>query len=178
MEATPCVFLNSALVSFCLMFLLMGEAVCGGYNTTFEWRTSPWTGCVYREQGSCCNCRKSRDLTCVYKDTQISVPPFYCRKLRTKIPATERDCSPCQQDCVLSTWSEWSKCSETCAPSTRFRSRRVLLQPSFGGAACENLAELDECRNLPLCTFIDARPQFSWKIDGWSSCRQVGAPFK
>ena len=184
--------------------------------TTFQWRPTPWSRCVYRQPMMCCNCYRTRRVDCVmYIGIDIVgrvVPTFYCRKWAsspTDILAVyqsegegekkaevgvnkesygvgvnkesfggddseEREsCSPCEQDCVLSTWSEWSSCRETCAPTIRYRTRRVLASPTPGGIQCEALIETDDCINLPHCTFVAKKTRFTWQAGPWTSCRSV-----
>ncbi|XP_020914373.1 coadhesin, partial [Exaiptasia diaphana] len=52
----------------------------------------------------------------------------------------------CRRDCLVSSWSAWSKCnapSGKCGPNagTRSRSRQITRQPSCGGKACPSLGE-------------------------------------
>jgi hypothetical protein len=92
--------------------------------------------------------------------------------------AEERQaCLACAQDCVLSVWSEWSSCRETCAPTVRQRLRRVLVASSLGGTSCDSLGlvDTDECVNLPHCTILGPlghlAPRHSWLAGPWTSCR-------
>lgn len=92
--------------------------------------------------------------------------------------AEERQaCPACAQDCVLSVWSEWSSCRETCAPTVRQRIRRVLVASSLGGISCDSLGlvNTDDCVNLPHCTIIGPlsrlTPRYSWLAGPWTSCR-------
>ena len=97
------------------------------YNATlpFEWRASAWTECKYRDRSSCCDCYRHREVSCVYKETEERVPPFYCRKLLPVPPHREEKCAPCRQPCVMAMWGAWSECSATCAPALRYRTRAV-----------------------------------------------------
>lgn len=72
----------------------------------------------------------------------------------------------CNQDCVTSSWSEWSTCS-ACgnAAGQQTRSRSIISQPTGGGAACQTV-ESRECRGSPCpegCTFTE------WAAQG--ACR-------
>ena len=52
-------------------------------------------------------------------------------------PATEEFCVvPCAYDCVVSSWSEWSRCSKQCtdmnSAGVRMRNRSVIAPPGPG----------------------------------------------
>ena len=58
-------------------------------------------------------------------------------------------------DCETSEWSAWSECSKSCRDSdgevvTRRRTRTVVREPAFGGAACGALEEVEVC-DVPRC---------------------------
>ena len=103
------------------------RVACAQSNATYEWRAEAWSGCVYRDTRTCCDCYRKRDVHCALKHSEQRIAPFYCRKLLEPQPPLREKCEACQQDCVFSAWGGWSACSETCTPSTRFRSRDVLL---------------------------------------------------
>ena len=145
-------------------------------ESLYEWRPSAWSVCRTRDSpgGTCCNaCERTRNMTCFHVQLSRAVPPFYCNKLRLHRPKTTEECDGCSQDCVLSLWSEWSACTVTCAPGTRYRARRVLVPPSRGGAGCGVLAEIDDCVGVPKCRQDDSKPTYTWKVSAWGSCRKV-----
>ena len=49
------------------------------------------------------------------------------------------------QDCEVSAWSKWGKCSAGCGGGSQSRSRTVLVQPSPGGLECPDLSEDQAC---------------------------------
>ena len=166
-----------------LLLLLFGVVTSqSSYNASYEWRPGPWSGCSYRDSRECCDCYRKRDVHCVLRDGGSGddsggggqrIAPFYCRKLSEPQPPERERCERCQQDCVFSVWGEWSACSETCTPATRFRTRNVLLLPSSGGNECGSLLDIENCVTLHHCDIIDPAPKFDWFTGDWTSCRKV-----
>ena len=88
-------------------------------------------------------------------------------------PPTERKCfTPCQGDCVLSQWSTFSACSQTCGTSPGIKTRkRHILNPD------PNLDMSVQCPHVTERDLIDrqkcghsACPSFKWDVGFWSSC--------
>ena len=67
---------------------------------------------------------------------------------------------PCPIDCVVGEWSEWSACSSVCNGIST-RTRPILVEPQFGGAACPPTIETMPCNEFPdddgdgYCTALD-----------------------
>ena len=81
-----------------------------------------------------------------------SIHQFHSRSLK--------ECwKPCGDDCVRTSWSEWSECPNKCSSTvaTRDRTRQVVnLTPGRGGfsGTCPRLtyldfAETEDCPNAP-----------------------------
>lgn len=51
----------------------------------------------------------------------------------------------CPVDCVLSDWSQFSKCSKECGGGVQTRTRSKVQSPKFGGHTCESLQEMQPC---------------------------------
>ncbi|NWX81546.1 THS7B protein, partial [Nothoprocta pentlandii] len=92
--------------------------------------------------------------------------------LRPEIAACE---VPCALDCVVSEWSQWSPCSQSCsgknAEGSQSRSRSILALPAEGGKACPPARALREQR---VCNEHPCAPLF-WETSPWSACSE-GAP--
>ncbi len=59
----------------------------------------------------------------------------------------------CPDNCVVSSWSNFSACSATCGSGTITRTRTIVRPASNGGTACPNLTETIPCgTNLPPCS--------------------------
>eukprot|EP01012_Entosiphon_sulcatum_P049575 TRINITY_DN6820_c0_g1_i6.p1 TRINITY_DN6820_c0_g1~~TRINITY_DN6820_c0_g1_i6.p1 ORF type:complete len:7637 (+),score=112.47 TRINITY_DN6820_c0_g1_i6:5459-28369(+) len=72
---------------------------------------------------------------------------------------------PCPVDCVVSSWSDWSKCSQSCGSGIRTRTRRAVVSSANGGSACPPLEESEPC-NVFACP-VDCVVS-SW--GAWSPC--------
>merc|ERR1719247_2221223 len=51
----------------------------------------------------------------------------------------------CPSDCVVTLWSTWSSCSESCGTGWRQHERSIIHDASHGGAECPSLMEKDTC---------------------------------
>jgi len=79
----------------------------------------------------------------------------------------EKTCNahPCPVDCVLETWSGWSKCSADCGAGVMQRLREVRQAMKYGGRPCSSTSETKSCNNQACetaCVLAD------WTT--WSTC--------
>ncbi|CAM9116276.1 unnamed protein product, partial [Lampetra planeri] len=97
------------------------------------------------------------------------------RNLCSSTPAPEPvPCEvPCSRDCVLSDWTPWSSCSQTCSSKTiegkQMRTRSILAyNAGEGGALCPNSSALQEVRNCNehACTV------YHWQTGPWGLCTE------
>ncbi|XP_061821414.1 somatomedin-B and thrombospondin type-1 domain-containing protein [Nerophis lumbriciformis] len=100
-------------------------------------------GCL----GKCCG--GGRDMSCTSTDWRMDrvYGTCYCDQGCT---ATQDCCfdyfTLCPaQACLVSAWSFWSGCAETCRPSLRLRIRQVEERPSNNGESCPSLQERAGC---------------------------------
>ncbi|XP_021054219.1 thrombospondin type-1 domain-containing protein 7B [Mus pahari] len=79
---------------------------------------------------------------------------------------------PCRMDCVVSEWTVWSSCSQSCSNKNsdgkQTRSRSILALAGEGGKPCPSAQELQEYRlcNDHSCT------QLYWETSAWGSCSE------
>lgn len=57
-----------------------------------------------------------------------------------------------QVNCIISSWSGWSSCSENCGGGTQSRTRTITTYPQNGGNSCPSLSETINC-NTYICMF-------------------------
>ncbi|XP_051059971.1 thrombospondin type-1 domain-containing protein 7B-like [Phodopus roborovskii] len=79
---------------------------------------------------------------------------------------------PCRMDCVVSEWTVWSSCSQSCsnknADGKQTRSRSLLALAGEGGKPCPSNQELQEYRlcNDHSCTHL------YWETSAWGPCSE------
>jgi hypothetical protein len=73
-----------------------------------------------------------------------------------------RSCSP--RNCVMSTWSSWSRCSATCGSSGRKTRTRYVRSYAYCGGVCYGTSQSAWCPGT--CCPIPC--SYSWTT--WSSC--------
>jgi len=78
----------------------------------------------------------------------------------TLIDSKPCNLQPCRVDCAVSTWSDWSECSEKCGSGVQNRFRTIIVQPQAEGAECPHLNETRKCNNEPC--------PINCKVSNWS----------
>ena len=77
---------------------------------------------------------------------------------------------PCHkpQDCVLTEWAEWGRCSKSCGGGEKERTRNVEINADYGGKLCDtNMREVTAC-NEDLCEDPVDCVWAEWQ--DWSAC--------
>ncbi|XP_054555672.1 thrombospondin type-1 domain-containing protein 7B isoform X2 [Talpa occidentalis] len=79
---------------------------------------------------------------------------------------------PCRMDCVVSEWTEWSSCSQSCSNKNsdgkQTRSRTILALSGEGGKPCPPSQTLQEHRS---CNDHSCM-QLYWETSPWGSCSE------
>eukprot|EP00397_Hematodinium_sp_SG-2012_P001621 GEMP01001625.1.p1 GENE.GEMP01001625.1~~GEMP01001625.1.p1 ORF type:complete len:660 (+),score=106.93 GEMP01001625.1:1164-3143(+) len=87
----------------------------------------------------------------------------------------EKGIAPCNtqschhaQDCVISSWENWSTCTKTCGGGQSYRTRSITTAPNYGGEGCT--AKLHEVRgcNSESCEGLVNCQWAEW--GEWSAC--------
>ncbi len=85
-----------------------------------------------------------------YVRTLISHPtdkkPSWCGPTRMEKMC---DAGPCNKDCKVSRWSEWTSCNHDCGPGVSTRHRHVLRPAEGSGKTCPRLEESKGCEIKP-----------------------------
>ncbi|XP_046701231.1 thrombospondin type-1 domain-containing protein 7B isoform X2 [Silurus meridionalis] len=143
-----------------LEFIPCEDPVC------FQWRVEDEGACRANE-GTCGSGVRRRSVTCVNSEGVV-VEAGLCEETP---PPVEVVCEvACPGDCVISSWSDWSPCSQSCAKKNtegkQSRSRIILASPGQGGKLCPPAPSLEEwrsCNNNPCVVFY-------WEASPWSPC--------
>ncbi len=72
---------------------------------------------------------------------------------------------PCDVDCQVSPWGDWSDCSKSCGTGYQTRNRMVTQPPAGNGALCPPLEDVQTCNTQPCDVDCQVSP---W--GDWSSC--------
>uniref|UniRef100_A0A669PYP8 Thrombospondin type-1 domain-containing protein 7A n=1 Tax=Phasianus colchicus TaxID=9054 RepID=A0A669PYP8_PHACC len=147
----------------------------------FFWETSPWSSCSedvlvtalnatigWSGEAACGVGMQTRKVFCM-RSGSGHVTPKRCPD--STRPETMRPCLlPCKKDCIVTPFSEWTRCPTACQPGNatavkQSRYRIIIQDAANGGQACpDTLYEERECEDIPIC------PVYRWKTHRWSHC--------
>lgn len=136
-----------------------------------SWSPGPFPSrCNLQGDQECGIGEMSRNLFCVGPAGEL-LDHIDCRKLPQ--PRRSIECYvPCPTDCVLSSWSEWSPCSEPCGhlSGQRTRSRHFVAYGETCIFTTANLTEVEACSSAEPCS----QPVYSISAGEWSECIAMG----
>ncbi|XP_070183544.1 thrombospondin type-1 domain-containing protein 7A-like, partial [Littorina saxatilis] len=146
---------------------LQDVKVCIKGDNCFEysWELSDWTSCLINDGSEVCGVGHKERFAMCRDDAGQRVEDYRCTELFG--PMTEPlvvSCEiPCDNDCLLSEWSDWSMCSENCGLGVTSRYRTTVQAPVGNGRRCpEHLEESRPCFKQGC---------YQWLVTDWSSCR-------
>ncbi|KAK3106621.1 hypothetical protein FSP39_023848, partial [Pinctada imbricata] len=133
------------------------------------WKTYDWTMCV-PENSQCGNGTQSRSVSCVTINsngytTGIEMDISKCSLAQR--PSTERPCQqPCNGDCVVTEWSDWTVCQQPCNYNQlQRRTRKIMRNSKPGFKPCPfDLEQTSPCRKGHNCK------EYMWEWSAWTSC--------
>ncbi|KAM6967936.1 thrombospondin type-1 domain-containing protein 7A-like [Aplochiton taeniatus] len=146
------------------------EAVPCDEPSCYAWRLVSLDQCVPDEGKPCGPGTQTPQVQCVNSNGGL-VDSGLCEA--TPAPGPVACNVPCTRDCVLSDWTPWTTCSQTCSSKTiegkQMRTRSVLAyNAGEGGALCPNSSFLLEVRNCNehACTV------YHWQTGPWGPCAE------
>ncbi|XP_046895248.1 thrombospondin type-1 domain-containing protein 7A [Hypomesus transpacificus] len=146
------------------------EAVPCDDPSCHDWRLVSLEPCIPDNEKECGSGLQTPQVQCVNSNGEL-VESDQCGG----IPAPEPiPCEvPCSRDCVLSDWTPWSTCSQTCSSKTiegkQMRTRSILAyNAGEGGSLCPNSTALQDMRNCNehACTV------YHWQTSVWGPCTE------
>jgi hypothetical protein len=102
-------------------------------DASYMWKTSTWGACEQNVSGRCGVAEgvQRREVYCG-NDVKNFTNTSLC-DIRTKPPHVKLCDIPCPKDCVLSKWTNWSKCNASCETQGMCLSLTILLLSIYRG---------------------------------------------
>ena len=156
---------NSLLLSVVgLLVTALPLCVLGGSDGLFEVFHGDWDTC--KRINASLTCYRTRDVHCQTVLDAKPAPWRYCMESGTTRPTSEEECE-CQQDCVVTKWSEWTPCNSDLVYSTRHRA--VVAPQLRNGKPCPALQETKRCETNP-ATIAQLKRSHTWWLGPWLEC--------
>ncbi|XP_029444834.1 thrombospondin type-1 domain-containing protein 7A isoform X2 [Rhinatrema bivittatum] len=143
---------------------------CHSDCSQYIWITEPWSVCKVTNVDLKENCgegvqtRKVRCMQNTVDGPSDTVEDYLCDP--EEMPHGARKCKlPCPEDCVMSEWGPWTKCSLPCSGDNfRERSAVPIRQPDEG-KNCHAAVETEPCSINKNCYHYD------YNVTDWSTCQ-------
>lgn len=135
-----------------------------------QWGTGDYTEC-FPSGGTCGEGEQTRRIFCT-DASGIEIDFDRCSDL--PLPERTANCyKPCSNDCVLSDWSHWTKCSASCIGITGMqrRTRRFAAYGTSCPYSTANLTETRSCMTNTPCT----ETVYHVEVSSWGVCFQPGS---
>ncbi|XP_072020209.1 thrombospondin type-1 domain-containing protein 7B-like [Amphiura filiformis] len=152
--------------NLCLDEMEQQQCMLGINCYEYVWNVTAWSTCELKPGAVCGEGTMTRILQCKEKNEAGNVVDMsYCEeRLAPFNQPLEGKCHVgCSIDCLLSEWSQWTKCSDVCGPDVgQVRTRKVLREPAVLGRPCSTqLQQQRPCKAMPC---------FQWVMSEWSEC--------
>ncbi|XP_017564196.1 thrombospondin type-1 domain-containing protein 7A isoform X2 [Pygocentrus nattereri] len=146
------------------------EAIPCEEPSCFDWQLLKLGQCVPDEDMDCGPGTQLPQARCLNSDGK-EVNKELCAD--AVFPPSVPCVVPCPKDCVLSPWTPWSTCSQTCSSKTaegkQMRTRAILAyNAGEGGTICPNTSALQEMRNCNEHACI----VYHWQTGPWGPCTE------
>ncbi|KAL5011039.1 hypothetical protein ScPMuIL_013344 [Solemya velum] len=135
-----------------------------------QWHSFDWSVCMLIQDG-CGQGTQTRTVRCEAVDLMgyrsRVVDDFQCAD--EPPPSRSQPCHmACEGECVVSHWSEWTACDQSCSMDQVQERRRVVLREpksySTFGTRCPPLLEERVCVKGDNCM------EYNWSLSDWTSC--------
>lgn len=143
--------------------------------TTYQWVTQSWSLCKLLQDNSsmiCGNGIQIRQVNCISNNHVIVDHELCINNSLLNAPAKFRPCSiPCKNDCTVTPWSPWSKCSSNCNQYRDIKIRNRYFHnfnKSVGLDLCKHIKN-EDLTQVANC-FSDQCFTYKWLISKWQSC--------
>uniref|UniRef100_A0A9L0IGF4 Thrombospondin type-1 domain-containing protein 7A n=1 Tax=Equus asinus TaxID=9793 RepID=A0A9L0IGF4_EQUAS len=145
---------------------------CHSDCSQYIWVTEPWSVCKVTFVNMRENCGEgvqTRKVRCMHNTADgpsDHVDDYLCDP--EEMPLGSRECKlPCPEDCVISEWGPWTRCTLPCNQSSfRQRSADPIRQPADEeGRACPDAVEKEPCNLNKNCFHYD------YNVTDWSTCQ-------
>ena len=156
---------------FLLATLFAGQLLAGWSSELgFVVFQGEWETC--KRINSSMTCYQTRDVHCRAVGSEKPAPWRHCSAGGSKPrPVDVKECRQCQQDCVVTMWSEWTPCTGRNDVYTT-RNRFVVAPPLEDGRPCPALRERKRCEGTT-ATISQLERLHTWRLGPWLHCEPL-----
>lgn len=130
----------------------------------FEVYDGEWETCKRINSSSACY--RTREVYCRTANEKKPAPWRYCTDRGMGRLATVEECE-CEQNCVVTKWSEWTSCDNGEVYTTK---QRTVAAPKLrNGKPCPALHEKKRCE-MNSATVAKLERNHTWKLGPWLEC--------
>ncbi|XP_048238540.1 thrombospondin type-1 domain-containing protein 7A-like isoform X1 [Haliotis rufescens] len=151
----------------CTHMVEQQPCVRGDNCIEYSWQLSEWTSCLVNSGHDECGVGHKERYAWCRDERGRTVDSIYCTKIQGEVTESMVvSCEiPCDNDCLLSDWSDWTPCTTKCGLGVTQRNRTVIENPLGNGRRCPPETEL---RQSKPCF---KKGCYRWIISDWSECQ-------